>query len=126
MSSLDENAIGSDQSALAAANVTLAEMRLSFDTSPGARSPSPSHINGFFGNTNGHGENDNASQGDGSDMDIAGSLRDELERTQRENETLTTRYNNLVAKLSAMRTSVESKLTQDAVGTKTISIRTQA
>lgn len=116
----DEDANSSDKSALAAANEALAEMRLSFDSSPGARSPSPghSHINGFVGKTNGHGEGDNPGGVEGSDAETAGSLRDELERTQRENETLTMKYNNLVAKLTTMRTSVESKLKRDAVGAR--------
>ncbi|KAF8591360.1 hypothetical protein K439DRAFT_1644318 [Ramaria rubella] len=45
---------------------------------------------------------------------MAQTLRDELERTKQDNETLTTKYNNLVSKLAAMRSSVESKLKRDA------------
>lgn len=120
-----------EQPALAAANEALAQMRLSFDSSLGARSPSPSpaHVNGFMdkdvavnGHRDGgrdpekmtleHGEDHSDS---GSPVDTVQWFKLELLRTKQENETLTTKYNTLVTKLATMRSSVESKLKRDAV-----------
>ncbi|KAF8524309.1 hypothetical protein BU17DRAFT_74799 [Hysterangium stoloniferum] len=92
--------------ALAAANEALAQMRLSFDSSPGGGSPGPSTVNGFSFTTG-----EKSINGEG---DLAQSMQEDLQRTKQENETLTTKYNTLVAKLTAMRTSVESKLKRDA------------
>lgn len=110
--------------ALDAANEALEEMRLSFDSSPGARSPTSAHVNGFLGKgpINGHGDNGGTARGNHSSEDIVQSLRDELLRTKQENETLTTKYNNLVTKLTTMRNSVEAKLKGDAVSSLYISL----
>lgn len=95
--------------ALAAANEALAQMRLSFESSssPERSTNSPSYVNGFTYTTTAKGVN--------GSTDSAPSLQEELQRTKQENETLTAKYNTLVTKLSAMRTSVESKLKRDAV-----------
>jgi hypothetical protein len=118
-SHLTEDASQPDQPALAAADEALAEMRLSFDSSVGARTPSPAHVNGFAekSTVNGHRNEDAEKLGQGNDspVDVVQWLRLELMRTKQENETLTTKYNNLVAKLATMRNSVESKLKRDAV-----------
>lgn len=94
-----------EQPALAAANETLAQLRLSFDSSPGASSVSPRHVNGF------------ADVGDDGETTggLVQMLKQELGKAKMENEVLTSKYNTLVTKLTAMRTSVESKLKRDAV-----------
>lgn len=122
---LSEDVAEPNQPALAAANEALAEMRISFDSSPGARSPSPVHVNGFLENgmVNGNGDSEKNAHGSDPSVDIVQTLRDELLRTKQENETLTTKYNNLVAKLTTMRNSVESKLKRDAVSVPPIFLR---
>ena len=114
-----------NQPALDAAKQALAEMRFSFDSSPGARSPSPAHVNGFLenGQANGHGNTERTAHGSSSAEDMVQSLRDELLKTKQENDTLTTKYSNLVAKLTTMRNSVESKLKGDAVSTLYFSLK---
>jgi hypothetical protein len=74
-------------------------------------------VNGFLGKgvANGHGDTEMTPGGrDGADT--VQSLRDELAKTKQDNETLTMKYSNLVAKLTTMRNTVESKLKADAVG----------
>jgi len=97
-----------DQPALAAANEALAQMRLSIDS---PRSPSPAQVNGIHSKTNGSAEN--LSRGSGNDT--VQTLKEELLKQKQDYDALTSKYNTLVGKLSAMRSSVESKLKSDAV-----------
>lgn len=50
-----------------------------------------------------------------SDMDPIQRLQSELERTQEEKEKLAAQYQNLLSKLTTMRTTLGNKLKQDAV-----------
>ncbi|KAF8478315.1 hypothetical protein JB92DRAFT_3047338 [Gautieria morchelliformis] len=115
-SHLPDDASQPSQPALDAANEALAEMRLSFDSSPGAQSPPAAHVNGFLdkGVANGNGHTEKMAPGGSAAADTVQSMRDELLRTKQENETLTMKYSNLVAKLTTMRNTVESKLKADA------------
>ena len=70
----------------------------------------PVHQNGVKD----HISSDSVSHLNGSD-DSVEKLQRELEITREEKETLATQYNNLLAKLTQMRTSLGTKLKQDAV-----------
>lgn len=50
-----------------------------------------------------------------SEMEPVERLQVELARVKEEKETLATQYNNLLAKLTTMRTTLGNKLKQDAV-----------
>ncbi|GJJ14994.1 hypothetical protein Clacol_009264 [Clathrus columnatus] len=96
--------------AVEAANETLAQMRLSMDSngsSSRSSSPAPTKTNG---NTSVNDLTNHSKKGE----EFIKSLQEELRRTKQENESLTLKYNNLVAKLATMRTSVEAKLKRDA------------
>jgi small-conductance mechanosensitive channel len=99
-------------SAVEAANEALADLRLSMD------SPAPvervTSLNGDIGRR-GSQSNGTMHHADGQTHNALTLLREELKRTRGEKEALSTQYNNLVAKLTAMRTSLGNKLKQDAV-----------
>lgn len=71
------------------------------------RLSSPSPTKGLNGDTH-HSE-------DFEDMDPVERLQIQLERTRQEKEALASQYNNLLAKLTTMRTTLGNKLKQDAV-----------
>ncbi|TDL22744.1 hypothetical protein BD410DRAFT_821056 [Rickenella mellea] len=106
------------QPAVDAANEALADLRISLDgeqngaTSPkGSASPPPTQMNGV----NGHASHESPRHSrELSGEDRYERIQRELERTREEKETLATQYRNLVAKLNTMRTTLGTKLKQDA------------
>ena len=70
------------------------------------RSSSPSPAKGLNGDADDH---------DLADMDPVERLQAQLERTRQEKDALAAQYNNLLAKLTTMRTTLGNKLKQDAV-----------
>jgi hypothetical protein len=90
---------------------TLADLRLSIDSERSTASSPPS-INGNP-NINGQG---NYEDGDEGHLHPVERLERELERTREEKEALASQYRNLLAKLTAMRTTLGNKLKEDAVG----------
>lgn len=86
-----------------------AEFRASLDgKSP--LSPPPLNGNGL------QHDNENVEEGDGEELDLVQKLQRDLERTNEEKEQLATQYRNLLAKLTTMRTTLGTKLKEDAVG----------
>ncbi|KAJ8502040.1 hypothetical protein ONZ45_g11901 [Pleurotus djamor] len=80
-----------------------AEPRGSLDSVTSSTSPRTSiHVNGTTRTTE-----------DAQDTDIQ-RLKEELAKTKEEKEVLASQYNNLLAKLTAMRTTLGNKLKQDA------------
>lgn len=83
-------------------------LRLSVDSERSNTSSPPVH------SVNGHNNlkvNSNGSE----DGDVVSRLEKELERTREEKEQLATQYRNLLARLTTMRTTLGTKLKQDAV-----------
>jgi hypothetical protein len=92
---------------LSQAHQALNGLRLSGDSErSNATSPPPAGVNG----TKEHVE-------DGGEGDPLEQLQRELQRTRDEKETLATQYRNLLSKLTNMRTTLGTKLQQDAVRT---------
>lgn len=88
------------------------EPRSSLDSETNTSPPSTPKI---APSTNGHTDGDSQAQ-----VQIQ-ALKELLQRTTEEKETLATQYNNLLAKLTAMRTTLGNKLKQDAVRSNGIS-----
>lgn len=86
----------------------LNSLRLSVDSERSNTSSPPVH------NVNGH-NNLKANSNGIEDGDVVSRLEKELERTREEKEQLATQYRNLLAKLTTMRTTLGTKLKQDAV-----------
>lgn len=106
------NTISGHTAAVDAVNETLAQMRLSMDSNgSSSRSSSPAPTKMMNGSTTSNGVTRSSRNGE----ELIQSLQEELRRTKHENDSLTAKYNNLVGKLAAMRTSVEGKLQRDAV-----------
>ncbi|OBZ67870.1 hypothetical protein A0H81_12275 [Grifola frondosa] len=80
--------------------------RSSFDGERLLASPLPTPV--LNGSANG------LSHDDSDDLDPIQRLQRELERTKEEKDALATQYRNLLAKLTAMRTTLGNKLKQDA------------
>jgi len=68
-----------------------------------------------FNRLNGHIHNGVSNSSDEEELDPVARLEKELQHTREEKETLASQYNNLLAKLTAMRTTLGNKLKQDAV-----------
>lgn len=98
-------------STIDAASDTLGNLRLSDD---GERPTTTA--NGALPNGN---SVENKELADNSAASVSEShteqLQAELEKTRQEKDSLATQYNNLLAKLQAMRTTLGNKLQQDAV-----------
>jgi hypothetical protein len=84
-----------------------ADVRLSFDS----ERSSPPEVNGTTLNGRRHSDVDH----EDGDLDPIQKLQRELQRTIEEKEHLGTQYQNLLAKLTTMRTTLGNKLKQDAV-----------
>lgn len=78
------------------------------------RLSSPSPTKGLNGDAHDH-PNGGAHGEDLEDMEPLDRLQLQLERTRQEKEALASQYNNLLAKLTTMRTTLGNKLKQDAV-----------
>jgi len=87
---------------------SLAGLRLSID-SERSLSPSSGSANGIKHALNG------TDHADGDDLDPLQRLQKELDRTKQEKEALAAQYQNLLTKLTTMRTTLGNKLKQDAV-----------
>lgn len=106
------NPITSDSQAMEAVSEALAQARLSMDSNgTSSRSSSPAPTKTLNGSVALNGLPSSSKKGE----ELIQSLQEELRRTKQENESLTTKYNNLLGKLATMRTSVEGKLKRDAV-----------
>ncbi|KAK7462913.1 hypothetical protein VKT23_007493 [Stygiomarasmius scandens] len=82
-------------------------MRSSLDSERDVTTSSLNHLNG-------HIHNGVYNNSDEEELDPAARLEKELQHTREEKETLASQYNNLLAKLTAMRTTLGNKLKQDA------------
>ncbi|KAI0322865.1 hypothetical protein OF83DRAFT_1090971 [Amylostereum chailletii] len=80
-------------------------LRLSLDSDRDTSSPPPPSLNGAPNGTDHTGN---------PDLDPIQRLQQELQRTRDEKEALASQYRNLLAKLTAMRTTLGNKLKQDA------------
>ncbi|THU80068.1 hypothetical protein K435DRAFT_696481 [Dendrothele bispora CBS 962.96] len=80
--------------------------RTSLDSEPGVTS-APVHVNGHQ-NAISHNSSDE------EELDAVTKLQRELQHTREEKENLASQYNALLAKLTAMRTTLGNKLKQDA------------
>ena len=89
-----------------------ADVRLSLDS--GRSSPS---VNGPNGTLNGRRHDDDNDEDGGQDP--VQKLQRDLQRTNEEKENLATQYQNLLTKLTAMRTTLGNKVKQDAVRRQT-------
>lgn len=88
---------------------SVAGVRSSNDSErPGSNPSSPPSTNGV------NRAHDSASHSEDEKLDPVERLQQELERTRQEKENLATQYRNLLAKLTAMRTTLGNKLKQDA------------
>ena len=89
---------------------SVAGVRSSNDSErPGSNPSSPPSTNGV------NKAHDSTSHSEDEKLDPVERLQQELERTRQEKENLATQYRNLLAKLTAMRTTLGNKLKQDAV-----------
>ncbi|KAJ2936478.1 hypothetical protein H1R20_g616, partial [Candolleomyces eurysporus] len=87
--------------------------RVSIDSQRGRESPlPPAAINGVNGHAPPNGKQ--ATTDDGDAEDSVELLQRELERTKEEKDALAAQYNNLLGKLTDMRTRLGTKLKQDA------------
>ena len=82
--------------------------RQSIDSDRSVGSSSPVVLTGTNGHTSPADEDD-------PNLDPVAKLQRELERTREEKDTLAAQYRNLLAKLTTMRTTLGTKLKQDAV-----------
>ncbi|TFK38164.1 hypothetical protein BDQ12DRAFT_684071 [Crucibulum laeve] len=87
------------------ATSTLHNLRLSIDSDRGSGASSPAEQNGVNGHSHEHKDDSN---------DPIVTLQRELDRTRQEKDALASQYNNLLAKLTQMRTTLGNKLKQDA------------
>ena len=86
-----------------------AALRLSVDSDRDTQDPPLTN-----GKPNGHAAN-GCEDPDDADLDPVERLQRELERTKEEKDALSSQYRTLLSKLTAMRTSLGTKLQQDAV-----------
>ena len=90
----------------------LADLRLSLDGEQNGRPNFKGAVNGLNGRSR---SGSPRSSGDFTGADRTSILQQELERVKEEKDALQTQYQNLVARLNNMRTTLGNKLKQDAV-----------
>ncbi|KAL0959732.1 hypothetical protein HGRIS_011423 [Hohenbuehelia grisea] len=90
-----------------------ADPRTSLDSERSSQ-PSPIKPNGSSKGNSTNGATGHASDDDHVDSDDVETLRGQLKRAREDKETLATQYNNLLAKLTTMRSTLGKKLKEDA------------
>ncbi|KAJ2919864.1 hypothetical protein MD484_g546, partial [Candolleomyces efflorescens] len=96
-------------------NSASSNQRVSIDSQRGRDSPLPAAIvNGVNGHASSPNGKTTATAGVDDSEDLVERLQRELDKTKAEKDALASQYNNLLAKLTDMRTRLGTKLKQDA------------